>query len=105
MSRPTRSVITLRPPARVRKRPEQEAPGELAVVSTNVVQVDEHGAPSYWSVIGPAGRRKDAARRLAPVACGAPWHRPGGPVVGDGRSGRRNGGVGRTEERGWAQAG
>ena len=50
--------------------------GELDVVSTNVVQVNEHRAPSCSSVTGPAGRRKDAARRLAPVACGAPGAAP-----------------------------
>jgi DDE superfamily endonuclease len=32
--------------------------------------------PSCSRVTGPAGRRKDAARRLAPVACGAPGAAP-----------------------------
>jgi hypothetical protein len=60
----------------------------LAVVSTNVVQVNEHWAPSCSSVTGPAGRRKDPAN--APDA--GHLHRAGGArrdrQPGDSRSGR-----------------
>ena len=40
--------------------------------------------------------------RFAPAGAGRlrrSWRRPDGPVVGDGRSGRRNGARGRTKER------
>jgi hypothetical protein len=49
-----------------------------------------------------------AQGRYAPAGAGRlwrSWRRPGGPVVGDGRSGRRNGAGGRTEEHWWTQTG